>query len=523
MRASSWTSPGTGPSLRVPVVAALLAAALLAAALVLAVGGTSSAPGPAGSVGPAGPVGPVARACHGVRVTPGEDVHAVVRAQPPGTTFCLAAGVHRIETPVVPRRGDALIGEPGAVLSGSKVVTGWERAGARWWARGFLPPAPGSSGECEASAPTCTDAEDVFLDGRRLERAGSPEAVVPGTVHADHDLGVLVIGDDPAGRLVEQAVAPALVRAVVDDVTVENLVLEQAANEAQVAAVDSRDIGRSVAGTGWRVRHNEVRLNHGVGVGFGGRTVVEANDIHHQGQLGFGAWGAGSVVRDNRISSNGVAGYSAEWEAGGSKSWLTEDLVIVRNDVHDNHGPGLWTDGGNIRTTYEHNRIADNAGAGIQHEISYDAVIRHNEITGNGRVHKGWVWEAGIQIQSSGGVERIEVAHNLVTGGANGIVLIDSGDRADESPAPFGPHVVRNVEVNDNVVTMERGGVSGAVDDTGDPGIYTTGGNRFDDNVYRLPALDVPHFAWGGEDLTWSEWRGSGRGNDLGGTAEPVP
>jgi parallel beta-helix repeat protein len=471
---------------------------------------------------PADHVGPVARSCQGVTVATTDDLQGVIDAHPPGTTYCLSAGTYRLETPLVPERGDAIIGHLGAVLNGSKVLNGWRRDGKVWSTTGFLPPAPGTHGECLPSRPACAHTEDVFLDKRRLRRVESRSAVAAGTVHADYRTNTITVGQDPRKHLVEQAYAPSLVRATVDDVTVANLVLEQAANEAQVGAVESRQVTPRRAGSGWRILDNEVRLNHGVGVGFGDAGTVTGNFIHRQGQLGFGAWGAGSVVSDNEIAFNGVAGYSGEWEAGGGKSWMTERLTLTRNHVHGNRGPGLWTDGGNIHTTYEHNTISDNWGAGIQHEISYDATIRHNEISGNGRRHKGWAWEAGIQIQSSGGNQLIEVAHNVVTANANGIVLIDSGDRAEETPAPHGPHLVQNVWVHDNTVTMLPGETAGAVEDTGDHAIFSENNNRFDANTYYLESLTAPHFSWAGADLDWAHWRGLGNGNDLNGRAELV-
>ena len=318
----------------------------------------------------------------------------------------------------------------------------------------------------------------------------------------------------------EQAVASSLIRAPVNDVTVANLILEQAANEAQVGAVEARQVDPHRAGFGWQILNNEVRLNHGVGIGFADDATVTANFIHHQGQLGFGAWGSGSDVSNNEISFNGVAGYSSEWEAGGSKSWQTDNHTLTHNYVHDNRGPGMWADGGNKDTSYEYNKIIDNWGAGIQHEISYDATIRHNEIVGNGRRHKGWAWEAGIQIQSSGGTRLIEVAYNYVGDNANGITLIDSGNRASDRPAPYGPHVVQNVWVHHNTVTMSAGQATGAVEDTGDPGIFTKNLNRFEANTYYLQSLTEPYFYWANTDLGWSQWRALGNGNDLNGRVE---
>ena len=474
--------------------------------------------GVTGSVGPTGAVGPVPRACGGVVVSPAEDLHSVIDAHPAGTTYCLSPGTYRLEQPLEPKEGDAFIGASGTVISGSKVLTGWRQTGGVWSATGFLPPAPDDHGECMESVPTCTYAEDVFVDKQRLTRVDSAAAVTAGTVHADYRTNTITIGDDPRLHLVEQAVAPSLIRATVDHVTVANLVLEQAANEAQVAAVESRRTTPYGMGSGWQILHNEVRLNHGVGLGLADGAVVRANFVHHQGQLGFGAWGNESVVSGNEISFNGMAGYSPDWEAGGSKSWQTGRHTVTHNYVHDNHGPGLWTDGGNIHTEYSANRITANWGAGIQHEMSYDAVIRDNEISGNGLQHKGWAWEAGIQIQSSGGTTGlIEIAGNTLGDNANGIALIESGRRADERPAPYGPHVVRNVWVHDNRVTLADGQVSGAVQDIGDTAVYTRNNNRFENNTYVVPSLAQPYFAWNDNDLTWSQWRAAG--NDDGGRA----
>jgi len=443
----------------------------------------------------------------------------VLDAHPPGTTYCLAAGVHRVTAPVEPERGDSIVGRPGAVLSGSQVLTGWSRRGRLWTATAYLPETPGHNGECLPAVPTCGQTHDVFLDGRRLRRVSVAAAVTQGAVYADYEANTVTVADDPRAHVVEQAVAPGLVRATVDDVTVANLVLEQAANEAQTGAVENRQLEPYRTGSGWRLLDNEVRLNHGVGLGFADATTVRRNNVHHQGQLGLGVWGESSTVQGNEISFNGGAGYSWSWEAGGAKLWTTRAVRLVGNHVHHNMGPGLWADGGNIDTTYVRNVIADNWGAGIQHEISYDARIVHNEVSGNGRRHKGWAWEAGIQVQSSGGTRRIEVAHNLVTGNANGITLIDSGDRREERPAPHGPHVVQNVWVHHNTVTMRAGQTTGAVDDTGDAAIYRSNGNRFFANTYYLDSLTETHFTWAGDDLGWDRWRGLGNGLDLHGRA----
>jgi hypothetical protein len=461
---------------------------------------------------PASAPGPTGASCDGVTIAPSADPHLVMQQHPAGTTYCLAAGVHRLRQPLVPERGDVLAGRSGAVLSGALVLEGWSRVADGWSAEAFLPRTPVAQGTCLPRVPACGLAHDVYVDGRLLERVESRDQVGPGTFHADHAANRITVGTDPQGRLVEQAVAPSLVRSVEDDVTVRDLVLEKAANEAQVAAVESRD-AFPIAGARWEVVHTEVRLNHGVGIGIGSAGTVRANVVRDQGQLGISVWGDAVEIRDNEIAGNGTAGYHPDWESGGVKSWMTTGLVLAGNHVHHNRGPGLWSDGGCDRTTYTGNLVTDNWGAGIQHEISYDARIVSNRILRNGLRHKGWAWEAGIQVQSSGGRGLIEVAHNVVADNANGITVIESGERRHEPPAPQGPHVVRNVLVHHNTVSMGPGQSTGLFQDVGDHGVFSRG-IRFIANTYRVDSTAEAHFAWADDHLTWSTWLGPAVGQD---------
>ena len=63
-------------------------------------------------------------------ISPGEDIQARVNAAPPGTTFLLTSGVHRLQS-IVPRSGDEFVGQPGTVLSGALLLT-TVRSGSYW-------------------------------------------------------------------------------------------------------------------------------------------------------------------------------------------------------------------------------------------------------------------------------------------------------------------------------------------------------------------------------------------------------
>ncbi len=121
-----------------------------------------------------------------------------------------------------------------------------------------------------------------------------------------------------------------------------------------------------------------MRNNHGPGITFNSNWIVRNNYIHKNGQLGIGGSGENILVEANEISENNQAGFDTGWEAGGSKFAYTTNLTVRNNYVHDNLGPGLWTDIDNINTIYEENIVTYNNNAGIKHEISFDVIIRNN-------------------------------------------------------------------------------------------------------------------------------------------------
>jgi hypothetical protein len=452
--------------------------------------GSAEASGGPASAG-AAPVEPAA--CRGVRLHPGVDLQAALRRQPEGASFCFSRGVYRLAAPLVPKARQRLVARPGAVLSGARVVKGWQRVGDRWRATGQLPAFPTTHGECKDGGDACRFAEAVFLDDRPLQRVTSLDEAGPGRVYADYRRNAIWVGDDPGGHVVEVARAEAAVAGRVAGVVVDGFVVERFANPAQHGAIHAE-------GRGWQVQRNDIRWNHGVGL-FSVGARVRDNHVHHNGQLGLGGGGDDQLVEGNEINHNNTEGFSPNWEAGGAKWVETSRLVVRANNVHHNQGPGLWTDINNVGTLYEGNVVHANATHGIFHEISYRAVIRNNRVTGNGHGDPlpGW-GGSGIRVAAS---PDVDVHGNLVAGNRNAIMLVQQV-RTD-SPSPLGPHELRDVEVHDNQVTMP-GGLTGMVNDTGDDRFFELG-NRFRGNTYRLPSTDGDAFAWLGRQWDWTAWR----------------
>jgi hypothetical protein len=430
-------------------------------------------------------------------IYPGQHIQSVVNARPPGSTFLLKAGVHRMQT-VQPRDGDTFIGEPGTILSGARPITTFTAGGSYWVATNQF--ANGAiAGECEAGFPRCGYPEELFVDDQPLRHVDSLVDLAPGSWFFDRDEGRIYVGDDPTGRRAELSVTPTAFMPTGNDVVIRELTIEKYASPSQQAAISADGV------VNWLVIGNEIRLNHGLGVRVATGTRVIGNRVHHNGQLGVGGTGEGVVIDGNEISFNNTAHFNPAWEAGGAKFTRTISLAVRSNVVHDNRGHGLWTDIDNINTSYESNRVEDNARIGVLHEISDSATIRGNVVRRNGFGFADWIWGAGILVAAS---RDVEVSDNVVEDNADGI----GGVQQARGSGVRGPHDLENLWVHDNRVRM-RSGWTGIVEDVGTQYVYTGRNNRFERNQYQLGALMFP-FVWMDGERTGAEWRRFGQDVD---------
>jgi parallel beta-helix repeat protein len=279
-------------------------------------------------------------------------------------------------------------------------------------------------------------------------------------------------------------------------------------NQQQVGAIHPQVDTRPFLGRGdrWSVQWVEVLGSYSTGIITGSQMTIRESYIHHNGQLGIGGTGSGSVVDGNEIAYNNTGGFDVTHEAGGAKWALLEDLTVTRNNVHHNEGPGLWTDIDVRDVTIAGNRIAYNQNEGILHEISHDAIIRDNTIIENGRGQtRDWLWGGGIVISTS---DHVEVRNNVITGNGNGITAVqqERGRNADGRV-----YLLDDISVFDNTVT--ENGITGVAQDTSNPAVFRRQ-LRFDRNTYRGGA-----FACDDNDVEWRGWQACG--HDPSGTWSP--
>jgi parallel beta-helix repeat protein len=432
-------------------------------------------------------------------IFPGQDIQARLNASPEGTVFLLKTGVHRLAAPITPRRGNVVAGENLTILSGARLLTNFVQVSS-YWAAGGQSQQGTVHGTCAPGYPRCAYPEDLYVDDVMLRHVSSLAEVGSGTWFFDYAADTIYLADDPRGRRVETSVTSHAFGGSAANVTIQGLVIEKFANRAQVGAIHGD------TSSGWTVRDNDVRLNHGTGIRVGSTMSVLRNKVHRNGQLGIGGVGDNILVDANEIAYNNTARYETGWEAGGTKFANTYGLIASNNFVHHNTGPGLWTDFDNRNTLYEGNRIEDNFQMGILHEISYSAVIRHNTIRRNGFGFSAWVWGSGIVIAGS---PNVEIYGNIVEDNAGGIAAAQQR----RGTGAYGPWEISNLWVHDNTVRVAQG-YTGLVQDIGDTSYFTSRNNRFDRNTYYLGSAAAP-FEWMNGPRTDAQWKTYG--NDTSG------
>ena len=464
---------------------------------------TSATPAAGFAAGPA-----QAPVCTGVPIAASDNAADVIDKYSAGTTFCFAAGLHRITRAIHPKKNSTLGSDQGAVLTGSVPLTNWAANNGDFVTKGVLPAAYGRTGQCEDNvANICYLREQVFVNGKHLKRVNTRDKIAPGTFYADYAGNAVYLGENPSGRSVEMSKTPTAIESGATGVTVRGLTVEHFATAPQGGAV--------VLGAGWRVFANDIRWNHAIGamlVNADGATL-EKNLIQSNGQLGVGQYSStnGQII-GNQISNNNTDGFwIADWESGGIKTTWSNGGSVAGNLIKQNLGVGLWSDAYDDGRLFSDNQIIDNAADGIRYEIGRNGVIENNSITGNGlgtgRGSGTSLWDGGgINVNTS---SNVQVRNNIVADNVNGI-SIQSRTRGS---GPWGLNVLRDVVVTGNKVTMKGGTTStGMVQNSG--AAIAAGEVVLKSNTYLLDSLRADRFQKFGQWFTSTEWRAAGLDTD---------
>ena len=425
------------------------------------------------------------------------DVAARVASAPPGTTFVFMPGVYHAQ--VNPKSGDKFISQGGAILNGAKTLV-FAASGGYWSAS--VGRVDQGKARCVSGHPLCDLQADLYVDDVVLSPVPSRDQLSSNTWFYDTSTQTALVRFNPAGHKIEISRLKWAFNNTAPNVTVSHLIVEKYASPPQFGAIGAQGaLSNGTAGAqGWTVTDTEVRLSHGTGIQLSDRSSIIRCNVHHNGQKGVGGRGPDFLVQDSEISFNNYAEYDHGWEAGGSKFTRTRNLRLLNNYVHDNAGAGLWGDIDNHDALIRLNRVDNNAGSGIQYEISYGAVIENNTVRWNGIPPRVSLWQAQISIQNS---DNVIVRNNTVIvpkDAGNGIVVINQ----ERETGDLGPHLGSSNTIVRNTMTYEGlGGASGLMDALG-----TATNNQFDQNTYVFKA-GGSHFESRGKK-TWGQFRDLG-------------
>ena len=336
---------------------------------------------------------------------------------PTGTTFCLKAGTHNLLSSIIPKSGDAFIGQYGAILDGGQWVTSDPTQAAF---RGF----------------------NVLLS----------------------------------------------------NVTIRNLVIRNMPQNGIATAYS--------ANSHWTIDHNEVFGARTNGISFPDTSTVEHNYIHHNGGYGFtGYMTSGTIFRNNEVAFNNAC--NCYPEGGASKLAGTTNASVVGNYIHDNGGNGIWFDTNNSGVLIANNTVSVNAtyGKAISMEQNNgSAVIRDNAIT------VGPGGEVAIIVNNS---SHEQIYNNIITtsspsnGGAIHVYFDASRTGYDTA----------DIRVSNNQVTLQGSATIAASvscsNVTSCTGYWTTKGNVFQGNTYRVPTPTGKNWMLTAP-VTWSQWQSAG-------------
>ena len=326
-----------------------------------------------------------ATSCAGTRIRPSMSWRQVESALESGAstaTFCFAPGTYRMS--LTPRRGQTLIGEPGAILKGTRIARGWRRNGAGIWVLRYArfnpivqsPPFEGSERACEAKPANCHYA-DLFKNGVRLRRVLRDTTPPRGAWHWNYVHNrVYVNTADPRQALMELTNWNIGIKSA-GDLTVRGFRVKHYGMYG--IYTKSRDVLRGV----------EFAWNHGTGFKLeGDRAAMIGGHTHHNGRFGGFCIGSNKTIdgvefsyNNNLHFANSDGGY---WGAGAIKCVETTGLVVRNVYSHHNFSDGFWTDITNRGVLYENNTMVRNKRFGIFHEISCSVVIRGNVLRDNG-------------------------------------------------------------------------------------------------------------------------------------------
>lgn len=467
-----------------------------------------------------------------VNIKPGMNIPAEVAASPADTTFVIAPGTYRLEGPITAKNGDSFVGSTScapattacpAILSGSRLLTSFERSGSYYYVAGQTQQGAVTidSSRCQTGYAGCIYPEDLFFDGKPLIHVTALSDVAAGKWYFDYGSNTIYFYDNPSGHTVETSVVPAAFTfSSANNVTIKYLTVKEFAVPVMEGAIEggSTGFGSTNSGANWVVEDSEILLNHGNGIHPNFGWQILNNYIHNNGNLGIGAGigggnssnGSGTttsnlLIQGNNIAYNNYAMLTDHYGSGGVKLMWSRGVVAKGNNIHDNTGSAFHMDTNNYTTLFENNTVTNNTEMGFFEEISFGATVRNNVFSGNGYIHPNdsdWLYAGAIVSSTSENVIAYCNTATVSAKGGNGIDILTQARGSGYTSSGNNFH-------HNTVVFQGDSGSTGAATDNNQAGFFTN--NKFDYNSYHLPSEGMKVYAWADKWYTFSGFQAEGQ------------
>ena len=468
-----------------------------------------------------------------VDIQVGDNWQSVINANPAGTTYTIKNGIHRGQRAINPKAGDKFYFEPNAVMSGFKVLSGWQydSASGKYYVGGqtqtysYIPYITGSDGNqywinstAGPRAGMAVVCVATRLDGSKLwlHHVASVNDLAANTYYFDDAANRVWIGSNPSSYAqVEITEMDYAFDTGNDGLLISGGVVEGYGPAMQQGAV------RLVNSANTTINGLTIRFCSANGLTLGDYSLAENCLFTYCGMQGFGVGDSttrtGTVVRHCEVSFCNASLSDLGFSAGGVKISNTDSVIIEDSYFHDIWGVGIWADVDNVNTIIRNNICVRNIRFGIYTEIGGSAQVSQNWCGYN---YKDGYYNANcgqIQIGENSNTEIFE--NTIIVDGTttnNSYTFCGIGFYQKNRRAARNNHIHHNdiyVMTNNNNQPPVFTGADAYNSTSYQTDFYAndeTWNNQWNDNRYHLEAggkwtTNSPMFYWGGTK-TFTQW-----------------
>ncbi len=388
---------------------------------------------------------------NGTLTSPYQSAQTAVAKAPSGATVVLRGGVYHESVRVPFNKRLVIQPYPNEAVwfDGAAPVTGWVKNGSTWAVDGwnhifdkrvsFGQNKDESSWFVDPAFPMAGHPDQVWVGGVELVQVGSEGAVTTGKFFVDRTDKRLVIGTDPAGKLVEASRIQKAIQIHGAGTTVRGIGIRRYAPHLALFGAVSYEVDDLT------LENVTVLDSATIGIGgWGDRATMRNITVKGSGLLGLhGDAAPGLLIADSLFERNNDERFREQPVSGGVKLTNSEGVRVVNSVFHRNTTYGLWFDVSMRSVTITGNRLTDNGGAGLLYELSADAIIADNYFARNGK--------AALFLFDS---NNVKVWNNTLDKNHRSIqVLQDDRRNGHAALAARVPWVTSDIEVANNVIT----------------------------------------------------------------------